>query len=251
MSLSEFPELTLSLQTGGIAQVASELKRLTPPPRTIFVYGGANNLPPNFDNVSGAVTYANSLTPTLAEPVVVRMYADADGEPYTLAGLDPWIDYANDGIYFVSDFVRLNTSTTLPTTLPPGLQVWYIDPNGVETLWVGHEDGSAWPSVGYKEYDVLLTQAGTNAPVATVGVNTVGVVQLGYSAAGTYSASSSIIATSSRAWIDPFKLAQNTEGAIAKIEGVNNGSILFSVVSPEGNVNDELDSTPFNIRVYP
>jgi hypothetical protein len=29
--------------------------------------------------------------------------------------------------------------------------VWYIDANGVETLWVGREDGSAWPAVGYKE----------------------------------------------------------------------------------------------------
>jgi hypothetical protein len=226
-------------------------KSIVTPERVVYVFGTADGTAPNFSTVSSALTYANSLTPTLAEPVVIRMFADADGEPYTLAGLDPWSDYANDGIYFVSDFVRLNTSTTLPTTLPAGAQVWYIDANGVETLWVGHEDGSAWPAVGYKEYDVLLTQAGTNAPVATVGVNTVGVVQLGYSAAGTYSASNSIIATSSRAWIDPFKLAQNTEGAIAKIEGVNNGSILFSVVSPEGNVNDELDSTPFNIRIYP
>jgi hypothetical protein len=34
--------------------------------------------------------------------------------------------------------------------------VWYIDANGVETLWVGHEDGSAWPSVGYKELTVTI-----------------------------------------------------------------------------------------------
>jgi len=122
------------------------------PERVVYVFGTADGTAPNFSTVSSALTYANSLTPTLAEPVVIRMFADSDGEPYTLAGLDPWIDYANDGIYFVSDFVRLNTSTTLPTTLPAGAQVWYIDANGVETLWVGHEDGSAWPAVGYKEY---------------------------------------------------------------------------------------------------
>jgi len=106
MSLSEFPELALSLQTGGIAQVASILKRLTPPPRTIFVYAGADNLPPNFDNASSALTYANSLTPTLASPVHITAFLDADGAPYVfdlyalqLQGIyvsspfDPWARY--------------------------------------------------------------------------------------------------------------------------------------------------------------
>jgi hypothetical protein len=50
-------------------------------------------------------------------------------------------------IYFVSDFVRLNETTTLPTTLPAGQQVWYIDANGVETLYVGNESGEAVPAV--------------------------------------------------------------------------------------------------------
>jgi len=133
------------------------------PDRVVYVFGTADGTAPNFSTVSSALTYANSLTPTLAEPVVIRMFADSDGEPYTLAGLDPWIDYANDGIYFVSDFVRLNTSTTLPTTLPAGAQVWYIDANGVETLWVGNESGTATPSNGYYEY--IATGGLSSSPI--------------------------------------------------------------------------------------
>jgi hypothetical protein len=122
------------------------------PARVVYVFGTADDVAPNFTTVAGAITYANSLTPIVTEPVVVRLFTKADGTPYDLAGLSSWTTYANSYIYFVSDFVRLNETTTLPTTLPSGQQVWYIDPNGVETLWVGREDGSAWPAVGYKEY---------------------------------------------------------------------------------------------------
>jgi len=44
-----------------------------------------------------------------------------------------------------------NITTTLPTTLEYGKEVYYKDASGNLTLWVGHEDGTAWPAVGYKE----------------------------------------------------------------------------------------------------
>jgi hypothetical protein len=49
-----------------------------------------------------------------------------------------------------------NVVTTLPTTLQYGQEVYYKDASGNLTLWVGHEDGSAWPAVGYKEYSFAI-----------------------------------------------------------------------------------------------
>jgi hypothetical protein len=151
-TLANITSLNLSLQTGGAALAVKAVKSVAKPERVVYVFGTADDVAPNFTTVAGAITYANSLTPIVTEPVVVRLFTKADGTPYDLAGLSSWTTYANQYIYFVSDFVRLNETTTLPTTLPPGLQVWYIDPNGVETLWVGRESGTATPSNGYYEY---------------------------------------------------------------------------------------------------
>jgi hypothetical protein len=79
-----------------------------------------------------------------------------------------------------------NVVTTLPTTLQYGQEVYYKDASGNLTLWVGHEDGTAWPAVGYKEYVALLTQEGTNAPVATVLSNTLGSGTWSREVAGVY-----------------------------------------------------------------
>jgi hypothetical protein len=50
-----------------------------------------------------------------------------------------------------------NIVTTLPTTLEYGKEVYYKDASGNLTLWVGHEDGSAWPAVGYKEFTASIS----------------------------------------------------------------------------------------------
>jgi hypothetical protein len=62
----------------------------------------------------------------------------------------------------------LNETTTLPTTLPAGQQVWYIDANGVETLWVGREDGTACPSSGYYEYIAVGSISATPGITSTL-----------------------------------------------------------------------------------
>jgi hypothetical protein len=172
-TLANITSLNLSLQTGGAALAVKAAGRLVAPARTVFVYGTADDVAPNFTTVAGALTYANSLTPIVTEPVVVRLFTKANGTPYDLTGLDSWTTYANSYIYFVSDFVRLNETTTLPTTLPTGLTAWYIDANGVETLWVGREDGSAWPAVGYKEYVADVLYLGSTFTV-TERTNTLG-----------------------------------------------------------------------------
>jgi hypothetical protein len=159
-TLANITSLNLSLQTGGAALAVKAVKSVAKPERVVYVFGTADDVAPNFTTVADAITYANSLTPIVTEPVVIRLFTKADGTPYDLAGLSSWTTYANQYIYFVSDFVRLNETTTLPATLPAGQQIWYIDPNGVETLWVGREDGSAWPAVGYKEF-VFDSNSGT------------------------------------------------------------------------------------------
>jgi hypothetical protein len=60
-------------------------------------------------------------------------------------------------------FRRDNIVTALPTTLEYGKEVYYKDAFGNLTLWVGHEDGTAWPAVGYKELVIRLNQTGSSA----------------------------------------------------------------------------------------
>jgi hypothetical protein len=156
------------------------------PERVVYVFGTADDVAPNFTTVAGAISYAQSLVPTSAEPVVIRLFTKTDGTPYDLNELDNWGTYVEEYIYIYSDFVRVNTYDFVPVFLPAGLTAWYIDPNGVETLWVGREDGSAWPAVGYKEYVALVTQTGTNAPVATVLSNTLGSGTWSREVAGVY-----------------------------------------------------------------
>jgi len=157
-TLANITSLNLSLQTGGAALAVKAVKSVSKPARTVYVYGTADDVAPNFTTFASAYTYALSLTPTVTEPVVVRLFTKLDGTPYDLVGDgdDPWAVYAQEYIYVYSDFKRQNVTDVLPSAFPVGLpagqQVWYIDANGVETLWVGREDGSAWPAVGYKEY---------------------------------------------------------------------------------------------------
>jgi hypothetical protein len=146
-TLNNITSLNLSLQTGGAALAVKAVKSVAKPERVVYVFGTADDVAPNFTTILGAELYAQSLTPTATEPVVIRMFTKANGEPYTLADYPSspeWYEWVNfSHIIFVSDFVRLNTYYSIPETMPNGLQVWYIDPNGVETLWVGNEDGSA------------------------------------------------------------------------------------------------------------
>jgi hypothetical protein len=168
-TLANITSLNLSLQTGGAALAVNAVKSVAKPERTVYVFGTADDVAPNFTTVDGAVTYARSLVPLLAEPVVIRLFTKLDGTPYDLDGGDSWIVYAFEHIYIYSDFKRLNTITDeLPTSLPPGLTIWYIDPNGVETLWVGREDGSAWPAVGYKEYTARVTYSDPDITVSVL-----------------------------------------------------------------------------------
>jgi hypothetical protein len=260
-TLANITSLNLSLQTGGAALAIKAVKSVAKPARTVYVFGTADDVAPNFTTVAGAITYANSLTPIVTEPVVVRLFTKADGTPYDLAGLSSWTTYANSYIYFVSDFVRLNETTTLPTTLPAGQQVWYIDANGVETLWVGREDGSAWPAVGYKEWSALITQSEDDAPTAVVLSNTVGVVTLGRGTLGDYIISNaSFTIGKTLIVIGPNNVAEffPSDGDFFSVLCVSqNGGVGISTLNGDtpyengGGANILLNSRPLSIRVYP
>jgi len=225
------------------------------PERVVYVFGTADDVAPNFTTVAGALIYAASLAPTVTEPVVIRLFTKIDGTPYDLTGIDTWAEYANQWIYILSDFVRLNVETAeIPTILPAGQQVWYIDPNGVETLWVGNEDGIAWPAVGYKEYVALLTQTGTTAPVASVISNTVGTVTFSYDDVGFYFAHFPT-GSNVKAMGDLKRYFIRGAGGGGFVQ-INNGITSIEIItSNESNENSnsvlDLDEFLFNVRIYP
>ena len=147
-----------------------------------------------------------------------------------------------------------NITTTLPTTLEYGKEVYYKDASGNLTLWVGHEDGTAWPAVGYKEYVALLTQTGTTAPVASVISNTVGTVTFSYDDVGFYFAHFPT-GSNVKAMGDLKRYFIRGAGGGGFVQ-INNGITSIEIItSNESNENSnsvlDLDEFLFNVRIYP
>lgn len=151
--------------------------------------------------------------------------------------------------------IKRTIVTTLPTTLAEGKEVYYRDPNGVQTLWVGNAQGEAWPSVGYKEYVALLTQAGTDAPVATVLSNTIGEIVWTRIITGYYNATSSGLFTPNKTAIVVAQIPLFSESiGILKyaIEIVDENIISLASVEDQNYIDDALAGLgPFIIRVSP
>ena len=84
-----------------------------------------------------------------------------------------------------------NVTTPLPTTLEYGKEVYYKNASGNLTLWVGREDGSAWPAVGYKEF------------TADISVETVTVIKndLSETPTATASGSETTLTFASNQWV--------------------------------------------------
>jgi hypothetical protein len=191
--LSNITSINLSLQTQGAAFVAREIAKLAQPARRLYVFGGASNVFPYFSTFANAKTYADAMTPapSTTNPVNYVLLSDGNGAPIQITGASDWYALCLAGHYVSSPYREIFSTTTLPTTLPKGMRVVYVDANGTESLWVGNAQGQAWPAVGYKEYRAILTQTGTNAPVHNVTINTLGVVGSIYGIVGGYSATSS------------------------------------------------------------
>jgi len=156
-----------------------------------------------------------------------------------------------------------NVTTILPTTLEYGKEVYYKDASGNLTLWVGHEDGSAWPAVGYKEWVAVVNQANDDAPTATVIASTVGTVGLARGAEASYQfTNSTFLANKCLITLSP----PNGAAVFFPIDGdflypvitdIGLGSISIETLNgdasyenPSGN-NAALTNILMSIRVYP
>lgn len=148
-------------------------------------------------------------------------------------------------------FRRDNVVTTIPTTLAYGQEVYYKDPNGNLTLWVGHEDGSAWPAVGYKELTLVGTDGGgidnyhisTNAIGAVVSAPTSDTIQVSFSE--TDLGKISIITTYNSGGDDP--------GSGQEVQFIKtNTSATFLFWDGGGNLQETFPATvSIFIRIYP
>jgi hypothetical protein len=116
--------------------------------------------------------------------------------------------------------------------------------------------------VGYKEYVALLTQAGTDAPAATVLSNTLGAIVWAYASVGQYSAtlSGAFPATKTQLEITPGTyLSDGADAYNYSFYRANSGNQLF-LISYENmtEANGLFDTTSepvrasgIRIRVYP
>lgn len=97
----------------------------------------------------------------------------------------------------------------------------------------------------YKVYVALLTQSGTNPPVAIVLENTLGTITFGYQSSGVYTVNSSGLFTASKTWTNP-TLKDNTN---LQLSMYRNTSSLLYLVDADGD--NGLLETSIEIRVYP
>ena len=101
----------------------------------------------------------------------------------------------------------------------------------------------AQEKIPYKVYTALLTQTGTDAPVATVLENTLGTININYSSPGIYYVASDFLFTLNKTAI----FTGSTNNGDIMIATQNNNSLL--VLTSIG-LNDCLVNTPIEIRVY-
>jgi hypothetical protein len=110
---------------------------------------------------------------------------------------------------------------------------------------------SSGGGASYLVYTALLTQSGTDAPVATVLENTIGTVSYSYNDLGWYSANCTSCFTDDKS----IAIVQNVEGttAITFISGGFSSTSQLYIYSLDDGINadDVLVDRWIEIRVYP
>jgi hypothetical protein len=97
----------------------------------------------------------------------------------------------------------------------------------------------------YKVYVALLTQSGSNPPVAIELENTLGTITFGYQSSGLYTINSSGLFTASKTWTNP-TLKDNVNLQLSMYRST---SSLLYLVDADGD--NGLLETSIEIRVYP
>lgn len=121
--------------------------------------------------------------------------------------------------------------------------------NTIDTL-----TGEPVVSQGIKQYVALLTQTGTNAPVATVLANTLGgTVVWARDAQGQYSATLANAFTASKTVIIAANTTADGTGCYVKTQIQNTSTVSVSAVLEGGSTysDDQLENTAVTINVYP
>lgn len=113
------------------------------------------------------------------------------------------------------------------------------------------------PASSYKVYTALLTQTGTNPPVATVLENTIGAITFSYTEPGKYNVNSSGLFTISKMVLITTAFGKDGGGGFANdirfrnTPTLNTSSLIpLETLGPGGLINDALYNTPIEIRVY-
>lgn len=104
----------------------------------------------------------------------------------------------------------------------------------------------------YKVYSALLTQTGSDAPVATVLENTIGNVSFTYSGPGSYHITSNgLFAGTVPTVTNVFGVIENSTSNYITVDKLDNSMLRLASSDFQFNgQNDLLNNTPIEIRVY-
>lgn len=104
----------------------------------------------------------------------------------------------------------------------------------------------------YKVYTALLTQAGTNAPVANVLENTLGEVSFSYSSIGYYIIESDGLFIQDKTYFSGASSNYGSDSVTLNFNYQNNSSINLVTfdVGTQQSLDDALYLSPIEIRVY-
>jgi len=133
-----------------------------------------------------------------------------------------------------------------PNTTPPqrGLNyVWNFLGSSLKTL-----ANALKPYLGGKSYVALLTQTGTNAPVATVLENTLGDLSYTYFSPGLYYITSNSLFIREKLWYYIQPNINASTGIRFNITYIDNTTLL---IEDQNYTDDSLNYTSIEIRVYP